>query len=882
MKEVGYLEEGHVEESWVNDTTLDYEPLAPPTAGEGDQLGRYRLGEVLGVGGMGHVHRAHDPKLRRDVAIKLVHHSSVRARQRMRREAQAMAQLSHPNVLPVYDVAEHDGQLFIAMELVEGTTLRKWLREKSRSWREVLHAFVEAGRGLEAAHRVGLVHRDFNLRNVLVGHDGRVRVMDFGLARPSAGESMFDLTSGPITGDAPVPIGEVTEPGVVMGTPAYMAPEQYVGQSVGFAADQYAFCTALWEGLCGHRPHDSPGATHAYLYRLKLQGPPPAAEALEGVPLEIHRALERGLAAKPEDRFPSMEALLAAIVPAPSKRPRRAVESLAALGVGVVLVASGMMTHEPPPPCQDTNDALAQTWGPARKAEVEQAMRGTEVPRAEQTWQRLESRLDAYAERWLEEHHSVCLVATSEQADPAAIQTRRLCLDDRQRAFDALVQTLSDTETTTVHRAIDASHRLPDPSRCAESSGFEQEAPDDPRRAARVAAARRELARIEALVHAGRYDKAAARAGALRPEVDALEFPPLSVDVAALHGRALAHDSSPQAIELLEQAYFDARAHKLDRRAGKIAIVLVRQYGIHLEQPDEAAQWIDHARGLVEQIDEPDLLASFHMGVGEALHSAGKPQQALEHKERGLELVAELYADDHPLRVSADMGVGSIHAHLRNYEQAFEHLDHALTVVEQTRGPQHPHVAQLLHSIGDMQREQGQLKEARQSLERALAVNEEVFGPSHNKVAASLHNLGLLAMDAGDLPRADELMARSLKIREELFGPQHPMVARILLNLGIVADKMEQDDRALALLGRARDIIDTAYGPEHQIMAGVLNQMGNIQANGGNFRDAVESFSGAVAACEASFGPTHPNSVGVRESLDKAREALRTGAAPQG
>ncbi|MEM7157108.1 MAG: serine/threonine-protein kinase [Myxococcota bacterium] len=870
------------DEQWpgANETTLDYEGPAPSTAGEGDQLGRYRLGEVLGAGGMGHVHRAHDPKLQRDVAIKLVHRSSARSHHRMRREAQAMAQLSHPNVLPIYDVAEQEGQLFIAMELVEGMTLRQWLRAKPRKWPEVLDMFMRAGRGLQAAHEVGLVHRDFNLRNVLVGYDGRVRVMDFGLARPCGDESMFDLTSGPVEGESPRAIGEVTEPGMVMGTPAYMAPEQYIGKSVGLAADQYAFCTALWEGLCGHRPYSEEG-THAYLFKLKTQGPPRAADQLEGVPVEIHTALEKGLAAKAQDRFSSMEALLAALTPRRSKPPRRAVESLAALGVGVALVATGMMSREHPPACDGT-DALAEVWGQRHKAEAEQALLATEVVYAAQTWERLETRLDAYADRWVEEHRAVCLASGGEQAQTRVLDARSRCLDDRRQALDALVRTLSEADEATVGRAIDAAHRLPDPARCAQSDVFpaDQSEPDDPQLAQQVQQARQTLARVEALYRAGRYEDAASQATALQARTEDLDFPPLSVDVAVLQGQALAHDSDPTALKILEQAYFDALGHSLDRRAGKIAIVLVRQYGIVLEQPDEAERWIGHARGLMDRLDEPELLASFHMGVGEALHSAGKTQEALDHKERGLKLVTELYEPDHPLRVSADMGVGSIHAHLGHYEQALEHLDHALTVVEQTRGPQHPHVAELLHSIGDVQRQQGQLEQARSSLERALEINEAVFGPSHNKVAASLHNLGLFAMKAGELERADRLMTRSLEIRETLFGPQHPLVGRILMNLGIVADLREQDDRALRLLERARQITDAAYGPKHQLMAGVLNQMGNIHALRGNFEDAVAAFSGAAEACEASFGPTHPNTVGVRKSLDKARIALRDGAPP--
>src|SRR5262245_38853464 len=227
----------------------------------GDRVGRYLVLSSLGAGGMGVVFAAYDPQLDRKIALKLLRSglagSSKDARTRLQREAQAIAQLSHPNVVSVYDVGTTtDGDLYIAMEFVEGDTLTTWLKKYPRTWREIIDVFLQAARGLFAAHSVGLLHRDFKPDNVLVGGDGRVRVTDFGLARSviTPEEAVRPGSSGPSALNA-----ELTATGTVLGTPRYMAPEQLTGPDIDARADQFSFCVALYEALWG--VHPLPGAT---------------------------------------------------------------------------------------------------------------------------------------------------------------------------------------------------------------------------------------------------------------------------------------------------------------------------------------------------------------------------------------------------------------------------------------------------------------------------------------------------------------------------------------------------------------------------------------------------------------------------------------------
>jgi hypothetical protein len=301
----------------------------------GDTVGRYLVLGRLGAGGMGVVLSAYDPQLDRKVALKLLRAglelATGEARARLVREAQAIAQLSHPNVVAVHDVGTAaSGEVYVAMELVDGETLTRWLDAAARPWREVLDLFLQAGRGLAAAHAVGLLHRDFKPDNVLVGGDGRVRVTDFGLARSLIGAP--DKESAPRPLPAPGALHQsLTATGTVLGTPRYMAPEQLRGDDADARADQFSFCVALYEALYRRHPLRGDTAQHMIDAGERPLEPP---EGL--VPTWLGKALVRGLDPAPARRFPSMSALLGAL--APIAPPRR---RWAALGIGAVLVAGG-------------------------------------------------------------------------------------------------------------------------------------------------------------------------------------------------------------------------------------------------------------------------------------------------------------------------------------------------------------------------------------------------------------------------------------------------------------------------------------------------------------------------------------------------------------
>ncbi|MFY0533205.1 serine/threonine-protein kinase [Nannocystis pusilla] len=354
------------------------------------QLGRYHVLARLGSGGMGVVYSAYDPDLDRRVAVKLLRpdHRGRDSQIRLLREAQALARLSHPNVVQVYDTGALGEQVFIAMEFVRGVDLHTWLAGE-RGVEEILRTFVAAGRGLAAAHDAGLVHRDFKPENVLVGEDGRVCVADFGLAR--------DDGAAPVEGRSGVsrPLDlSLTVTGVLLGTPTYMSPEQHEGRVADARSDQFSFCVALWEALYAARPFA--GETHAALAMAvrggQIQDPPPTARA----PRRFAAVLRRGLATDPAQRYPDMHALLAALAPAP--RRGRVIAGLALVGLlGGAALAFSAWRAGAAEACSGGGIEIAAVWSDADRGAVQQALAGGPDP---ELADRVVAGLDAYAATW--------------------------------------------------------------------------------------------------------------------------------------------------------------------------------------------------------------------------------------------------------------------------------------------------------------------------------------------------------------------------------------------------------------------------------------------------------------------------------------------------
>ncbi|MCY1009547.1 serine/threonine-protein kinase [Nannocystis pusilla] len=371
------------------------------------KIGRFRVGETLGQGGMGVVYAADDEQLDRRVALKVIRPEVVARAPgehgRLVREARALARLSHPNVVQVFEVGEHAGVVFIVMELVPGTTMAHWLAGAPRQSEDILRRFVEAAHGLAAAHRAGIVHRDFKPANALVGEDGRVRIVDFGLAR---GERLADRTVTTASESEDSASSATATTGSLAGTPAYMSPEQLVGAACDARSDQFSFCVALYEALHGSRPF----TVEAILACAQAGGRAPVLPHAKHMPRWLCRLLTRGLALRAEDRYPAMTRLIAEIEGALGRR-RRA--RMFALGVPA-MIAAAVAGHQLSPAsaefigCPAPEAALVGVWDDAGRAAVATAIATTAAPFAPTVRDRVVEALDVYAGVWARARHDAC------------------------------------------------------------------------------------------------------------------------------------------------------------------------------------------------------------------------------------------------------------------------------------------------------------------------------------------------------------------------------------------------------------------------------------------------------------------------------------------
>ena len=516
-------------------------------------LGRYHLLERVGRGGMGLVWGAWDPKLERRVAIKVLMPTVPSARERMLLEGQALAKLSHPNVVPIYDVGVIDEQVYLVMEWVRGQSLREHAAE-ARSVREVLAVYRQAGEGLAAAHRVGLIHRDFKPDNAIRGEDGRVRVLDFGLARgeamgsgqaPRAGEDEGDPAGAVRSPDREHPPGEVAPraPGEVApratrgaGTPRYMAPEQASGAALTAAADQFAFCTSLREALAqrrGRRGRRGPSWRSGAGEEQGRGGNSRAA-----IPRWLAALLARGTAENPARRFPDMAALLAALDRESTRRWRRRGLAAAALVAAVAVFALGKSRGgDAVDPCSGGAAELAAAWGPEARAAALAHLEGLGDHGREQA-PRVGGELDAVAAGWVSAYRRACRAHRRDEL-PAELYQRRLgCLARTKVALGTAAQLLGDTRREGLDNALVAARSLPDATLCAGQDATQLAPPS-----AEVApllpdlAAEVEKARI---LSVALRPEAVAVAAAAVARAEATKYGPMIARANLAHGRAAA------------------------------------------------------------------------------------------------------------------------------------------------------------------------------------------------------------------------------------------------------------------------------------------------------------------------------------------------------
>lgn len=813
------------------------------------RIGRYEVQEEIGVGGMGRVLRAFDPALGREVALKLLRGTTAdpTARARVLREAQAMAQVSHPHIVPIYDVGTHDGDPYIAMELVPGLTLSKWLRAcEDRPASEILDAFVAAGRGLAAAHRAGLVHRDFKPSNVLVGEDGRVRVVDFGLARwtdQSGSSSGSDLESA---GVAPLSSsGELTHAGTVMGTPWYMAPEQHTGGVIDARSDQYAFCVALWEGLFGERPF-SGTASELLAAKQALEVTLPDRR---DVPPHIGVALLRGLAPRPSDRFATMEALLGAIT---RDRPHRVRPIVVAgtLALGAMAVwgwnrHAQTQLHER---CAAEAQTIEDVWDAEARAAVEASFRATKAPNADATLERLWPWLDRWTAAWSGAHQSACIAASQ-----ATIE----CLQERRAELEAYVATLLHADSRTVQDAIAEVAVLPSIEPCSDAGWLAHREPL-PTGEARAQALRLRAELVE--ISTSRRLTPEARSTRFDElETTAREIGDLSLCARIGIARAeLALDlGDPSRARELGEAAFELAAQGLaDEVAARASQLLTVVTGMGLGDTDAGLRWGKTAQTYFERMGESDgpAAAGLYSDLGSIHARRGELDEALAWHARALAIKESSLGAEHPALATSLTGMAAVHHERGELAEAEALLTRVLTLRQNAFGEMHVGVAQVLSNLGLMDLTAGRFDRARDRSERSLAILEALLGPEHPNLAYALNNLAMISMAQEDASAAIAPFERALRLRMTALGRDNPDVAIVQSNLAFAYELVGRDDEALALQREALHTIEVAHGTDHSLAGLPLVGIAMIEEENGELEAAREHVGRAIELLQRDGG----------------------------
>jgi eukaryotic-like serine/threonine-protein kinase len=809
----------------------DRDEIPPSTSGRrmlepGTHLGRYVVLSAAGSGAMGVVYAALDTELDRKVALKLLRterppeagsHAGPNATARLIEEARVMAKLAHPNVVAVHDVQLVDGLPFVTMELVEGPTLRTWCLEPNRRARDVVRVFREAGEGLAAAHALGIVHRDFKPDNVLMGVGDRPRITDFGLAGVAASIPADERARvGKVTDALDAPL--LTRTGVLVGTPAYMAPEQLEGGLGDARSDQFAFAVSLFEGLTGTRPFAAAGAREL-LQRIR-EGKPDVSDA--HVPLGVRPVLSRALSASPDARYPSMDALVAALGRDPYTRFARmsAVAGAAVvLAVGTAAAYARFGPH--PAACGGEASSGERAWSESDGRGVEARFRETAPALADEAWPRVKASLDGYARNLREARVATC-EATRVQGRQSerTMELRMQCLDRRQEELAAMTRVLTEADVATVRRATSAASAMTPVAACSDPAAAlsATPVPEDPRARQQVAQIRLDLARAAALERAGKYREGLELARAITVNADGVGFGPTRAEARLRQG--ILEDlagGSKVARQVLLDAVFEAEASRQDEVAAEAWVALVFVNGNQLELHTEAEQSEVRARAAIARLGGSSRLeARLRFNVGRWLVMRGR------------------------------------------FAEGAAKLRESLALRETMLGKDHADVAEALSELSAAVREQGDTAEAIALGERALSVREAALGSKHPDVAITLSTLGVALARAGKHEAALTYFLRALTIAEESLGASHPEVAPILNNVGLAYARTGRGAEGIAPLERALAIDIAAWGADDSEVANVESNLGYVYRLMGRWADARTHIERSIAIREKAQGKEHP------------------------
>jgi predicted Ser/Thr protein kinase len=739
---------------------------------------------------MGIVYAAYDEQLDRRVALKLLTHDahethgSAAAAQRLLREAQAMAKLSHPNVVAAFDVGTYGEQVFIAMEYVDGATLRVWRDSAPRTTSQIVAMYAQAGRGLEAAHAAGILHRDFKPENAIVDARGRVRVLDFGLARidtppPSLHSGDLEQTSA-----FKAPLPPITRYGALMGTPAYMAPEQLAGEWAEAHSDQFSFCVALYEALYGERPHAG-GTVRELRSAIEANEVRPVTTT-SSVPRTVRAVLLRGLRAKPAERYASMTELLAALDDALPLRRRRLVLLAGSVALAAIVAVAVAIRPARAPLCAGADREISAAWGDARRDATRRAFIASGNPRAVDAWERVRGALDGYAAGWADMRTESCQATRVRgvQSDEA-LDLRTACLDQRRRELAATVDLLEGANAKLVDRAVAMARDLPDLAECADVAWLRAPyaAPHDPAQRRVVDSVHQQLAQATALFNARHLDDAERLVASATSDATGMQNRALVAEAGFLAARIqLARGHDKQAAVTLRGAALEANVARDELAEARAWTWLVRIVGYDIGDFAQSQIYADIAQATIDRI----------------------------HGGDGLRAVLTRH------RAHAFLAHGDNDAAEKAYREA-------LTLFTRAEGGVSPDVTTVKGDLADLLANQGHYRAAMEMARSAAADRRTLFGEDPGYGNFKLR-IGLLELELGDPVAATADVTRAIELLGEdaTRAEARLRLAEALILEGETDKGMAEAQGAFAEEEKARGKDSWYLGGFHGNFAGTL------------------------------------------------------------
>lgn len=850
------------------------QPGDPFTLARGASVGRYLLLERIGEGAMGVVFAAYDPELNRRVALKLLREvDSASGQERLLREAQAMARLADPNVVTLYEAGRHGDSVFLAMELVPGKTLREWLAEDERDLHTLLTIFREAGNGLAAAHRAQLVHRDFKPDNVLVGEDGRVRVTDFGLARGdkrvSSGDALLNLSHIPILDEQPM-----TRTGTLLGTPAYMAPEQLRGQPASASSDQYSFCVALYEALFGVRPFtgktaadllDSTEHTELVFVRNKQ------------VPKWLEDLLAKGLRVSPEERHASMDVLVAALQSRPT-RDRRPL-ALAVAGIVIALAAITVFAaRDSSQPvvaamCESAERDFDRLWTPERQAALKLGLEAR--PGSSQAENAVLARLSSYRQEWIAESTSTCRSTRVDgNQSEALLDVRMQCLQRGLFAFDALTLELASRRGGASLQLADLEDALPQLAACRDTESLVAVAAPrlDEREVVRVLES--ETARVRALVAVAEYEEARRVASDAFAKARTLDYAPLKAQLALVLAEAQRHlGALDSAADSVQSSIVEAMAAKSPRDLAQAWIEAVAIAG-ESGNLKLALQDAQYANAILEDLEQDDeLVARLANNWGTVYYRMARYPEARAQLQRSLSLRKLLFGDKSSLVARSLTNLGNLERVSDNLDQALAYHQQALDIDTAMLGGEHPDIARHLHNIAGVMRRQGKREAAVAVYQKALDLRIALLGNKHQDVALTLNSLGLIHQELGEPVLARQFYLRSLEAYPE---PGHPDRALSLHGLGLLEMEAGELEPAQAHLREALALFENRLDDADERVSRILLALSASALARGKREEALGYATRARAGGNVRFASDIDNAVAAASASGSASLDAKT------